>query len=101
MNKRERVIAAFKGRETDHVAVCMWKHVPPQYWADDDAFAAYQAKFLHDTDVDFMKLSGDKYFWWPAPILKEIENPANLYQMKPLGPNHPYIRGRSSGRRKW
>ena len=93
MNKRERVTAAFKGQETDHVAVCMWKHVPPAYWADDDAFAAYQAKFLHDTDVDFMKLSGDKYFGWPAPILQEIENPANLYQMKPLGPNHPYIRG--------
>ena len=43
MNKRERVTAAFKGQETDHAAVCMWKHVPPQYWADDDAFAAYQA----------------------------------------------------------
>ena len=43
MNKRERVTAAFKGQETDHAAVCMWKHVPPQYWVDDDAFAAYQA----------------------------------------------------------
>ncbi len=93
MNKRERVTSAFKGQETDHAAVCMWKHVPPQYWADDDAFAAYQAKFLHDTDVDFMKLSGDKYFGWPAPVLKEIGNPANLYRMKPLGPNHPCIRG--------
>lgn len=62
MNKRERVAAAFKGQETDHVAVCMWKHVPPEFWGDDDKFAEEQARFLHSTDVDFMKLSGDKFF---------------------------------------
>ena len=59
MNKRERVVAAFQGRETDHVPVCMWKHVPQKYWTDDDAFAAHQAASYRNTDVDFMKLSGD------------------------------------------
>ncbi len=93
MDKRERVTAAFKGLETDHVPVCMWKHVPAEFWQDDDRFAAEQARFLHNTDVDFMKLSGDKYFGWPAPVLTEIENPANLLWMKPLGPDHPFIRG--------
>mgnify|MGYP003489012746 CR=1 FL=1 len=38
MNKRERVIAAFQGKETDHVPVCMWKHVPAELWDDDDKF---------------------------------------------------------------
>lgn len=33
MNKRERVTAAFRGQETDHVPVCMWKHVPQAFWA--------------------------------------------------------------------
>ena len=93
MNKRERVTAAFKGEETDHVPVCMWKHVGPEFWGDDDQFAREQARFLHNTDVDFMKLSGDKYFGWPAPVLTEIKNAASLLWMKPLGPDHPYIRG--------
>ncbi|MBQ6233010.1 MAG: hypothetical protein IJJ80_05830 [Clostridia bacterium] len=93
MNKRERVTAAFRGQETDRVPVCMWKHVPPEYWANDDKFAEYQAKFLRDTDVDFMKLSGDKYFGWPAPILQGLEKAEDLYRIQPLGANHPYIRG--------
>ena len=93
MNKRERVTAAFKGLETDHVAVSMWKHVPSEFWGDDDRFAREQARFPHSTDVDFMKLSGDKFFGWPAPVLKDIENASSLLWMKPLGPNHPYIRG--------
>ena len=93
MNKRERVTAAFKGLETDHVPVCMWQHVPPEYWGNDDKFAQVQAKFLKDTDVDFMKLSGDKYFGWPSPILEGIEKAEDLMQVRPLGPLHPYIRG--------
>ncbi len=93
MNKRERVTAAFHGRETDHVPVSMWKHVPRGYWDDDDKFAAFQAQFLEDTDVDFMKLSGDKYFGWPSPVLEGIEKAEDLYRVEPLGANHPYIRG--------
>ena len=93
MNKRERITAAFRGEPTDHVPVCMWKHVPPEYWSDDDRFAQYQAKFLRDTDVDFMKLSGDKFFSWPSPVLKNIENADDLFRLKSLGPDHPYIRG--------
>ena len=93
MTKKERTLAAFQGKEVDHVPVCMWKHVPPEFWGNDDRFAAEQARFLHDTDVDFMKLSGDRFFGWPSPVLKDIENPANLLRMKPLGPDHPYIRG--------
>ncbi len=93
MNKRERVTAAFKGQETDHVPVCMWQHVGPEYWGDDDKFASVQAKFLRDTDVDFMKLSGDKYFGWPAPALANIEKAEDLYRVRPLGADHPFIRG--------
>ena len=62
MDKRERVVAAFRGQETDHVPVCMWKHVPQKYWSDDDLFAECQVNAFKNTDVDFMKLSGDRYF---------------------------------------
>ena len=92
MNKRERVIAAFKGLETDHVPVSMWKHVPSEYWDDDDKFAQHQAEFFKNTDVDLMKLSGDKYFGWPSDILKNIESAKDLYKIEPLGPDHPYTR---------
>lgn len=93
MNKRERVIAAFQGKETDHVPVCMWQHVPPEYWDDDDRFAQYQIDAYRHTDVDFVKLSADKYFGWPAPVLDGITSAKQLYGIKPLGPNHPFIRG--------
>ena len=93
MNKRERVIAAFHGQEVDHVPVCMWQHVPPEYWADDNLFAKKQLDAYKNTDVDFMKLSGDKYFGWPSPVLKGIEKADELYNLEPLGENHPWIRG--------
>ena len=93
MNKRERVIAAFHGQETDHVPVSMWQHVPPEYWGDDNLFVKKQLDFYKNTDVDFMKLSGDKYFGWPSPLLKTIEKADELYNLEPLGPNHPWIRG--------
>lgn len=93
MTRRERVTAAFQGKETDHVPVCMWKHVPQQNWGDDRDFAACQLEAYKATDVDFMKLSGDKYFTWPAPVLENIGNADELYKIEPLGPMHPYIRG--------
>ena len=93
MTKRERVIAAFQGKETDHVPVCMWKHVPEEFWGDDDKFAECQADFFKTTDVDFMKLSGDKFFGWPSPVLENITSAEELYNIKPLGADHPYLRG--------
>jgi len=93
MTKRERVIAAFQGKETDHVPVCMWKHVPEAFWGDDDKFAECQADFLKSTDVDFMKLSGDKFFGWPSPVLENITSAEELYNIKPLGADHPYLCG--------
>ena len=92
MDKRERVIAAFRGEEADHVPVCMWKHVPQRYWADFDAFAECQAAFYRATDVDFMKLSGDGFFGWPSPVLSPAMKAADLYKAEPLGAHHPYIR---------
>ena len=101
MNKRDRVTAAFRGQETDRVPVCMWKHVPQKYWADEEQFAECQASFYRETDVDFMKLSGDGYFPWPAPALEGIEKAEDLYRLEPLGSLHPHIRARFAGRERW
>lgn len=93
MNKRERVIAAFHGQEVDHVPVCMWTHVPHELWDDDDKFVQCQVDFVKQTDVDFAKLSADKYFCWPAPVLDGITKAEDLYKIEPLGADHPFIRG--------
>lgn len=93
MNKRERVIAAFHGQEVDHVPVCMWKHVPHELWDDDDKFVQCQVDFVKATDVDFAKLSADKYFGWPAPALEGIAKAEDLYKIEPFGADHPFIRG--------
>jgi len=70
----------------------MWKHVPEDFQQDDKLFAKYQADFVRETDVDFLKMSGDKYFGWPLPILRNIENTEELYKLEPLGNAHPFIR---------
>lgn len=92
MNKRELVTAAFRGEELERVPVCMWKHVPEELWGDDDAFVKCQLDAYKESDVDFMKLSADKFFPWPDPILEGIENAEDLYKMKSLGADHPWIR---------
>lgn len=92
MTKKERVLAAFQGKETDHVPVCMWKHVPQDCWGDDDKFVESQRSTYKNTDVDFVKLSADGFFGWPDPVLKNIQSAKELYNFKPLGENHPWIR---------
>lgn len=92
MDKRERVRRAFKGEEVDHVPVCLWKHVPPSEW-ETEKFIKAQLDFYRETDVDFIKLSADGYFGWPAEELQGIERAGELYGLKPFGPEHSYIRG--------
>ena len=93
MTKRERVIAAFEGKEVDHVPVCMWKHVPGEYQRDFDTFAEYQVNSFKTTGVDFMKLSADGYFGWQSPLLNGIEDVNDLMKLEPLGADHPYVKG--------
>lgn len=100
MDKLERVRRAFRGEETDHVPVCLWKHVASEYWNNDDAFIKQQLDFYKATDIDFIKLSADGYFGWPSPLLNNLNHAKTLYQMKPLGQNHPFIRGQIERTRK-
>ena len=99
MDKIERVKRAFKGEEVDHVPVCLWKHIPPTLWKDE-LFIKAQMDFYKATDVDFIKLSADKYFCWPAAALKDIQSAKQLYELKPLGPHHSYIRGQINRTKK-
>lgn len=90
MNKRERLEAFFKGQEMDHVPVGLWRHFPASQ-SHGQAYIDAQMAFYRETDQDFVKISCDGYFGFPNPVLKDIQNPKELYQMKRIGADHPFI----------
>ncbi len=90
MNKRERLEAFFNNQEVDHVPVGLWRHFPPEE-SHGQAYVDAQMKFYRDTDQDFVKISCDGYFGFPNPVLKNLEKPEDLFAIKPLGKDHPFI----------
>ena len=49
-------------------------------------------KWYRDTDQDFIKIMCDGYFGYPNETLEKMENVSQLYDMKPLGSGHKFIR---------
>lgn len=92
MNKRERVTAAFQGKEVDHVPVCFWRHFSPDTERGEDIVDVH-LKFLRETDEDFLKLQSDGFFGYPVKTLKELEKPEDLFHIEAISENDPFIRG--------
>ncbi len=46
------------GQEVDHVPVCMWQHVPPEYWGDDDDSQFEYVDYYDDYDEDYSENDG-------------------------------------------
>lgn len=91
MNKRERVIAALEGKSTDHVPVGFWYHFPPQNQIGEACINAH-IDYYRQTNQDFIKIMCDGYFGYPNDTLINMKSTSDLYNMKPLGANHPFIR---------
>lgn len=91
MNKKERVLAALENREVDHVPGAFWFHFP-QEQASGQACVDAHLKWYRDTDQDFIKVMCDGYFGYPNETLVKMENVSQLYDMKPLGSDHKFIR---------
>lgn len=91
MNKRERVIAALENRETDFVPVGFWYHFPEEKQHGKACIDAH-IDFYRKTNQDFIKIMCDGYFGYPNDVLVNMKNVSDLYNMKPLGKNHPFIR---------
>ena len=49
-------------------------------------------KFYRDTDVDFLKISSDGYFGWPAKVLEDLQDTAALYEIEHISPDSPFMR---------
>ncbi len=92
MNKRERVLAAFHNQETDYVPGCFWRHYTPELERGEDVVDAH-LKFYKETDVDFLKISSDGFFGWPAKTLENLTDPAQLYNMEHMEMDSSFIRG--------
>ena len=87
MDKRTRVLKALKKEPVDHVPVGFWHHFSGE---EEHGEACVQAhlKYYRDTDLDFLKVMSDG-FSYPIPEIKTVED---WWQLKPLGPDHPFIR---------
>lgn len=92
MNKRERVLKVLRNEEVDYVPGCFWRHYSPELERGEDVVQAH-IKFYHETGVDFIKISSDGYFGWPAEALKDITDTKQLYDIEHIGKDHPFIRG--------
>ena len=91
MNKRERVIAALENREVDRVPVGFWYHFPEEKQIGRPCIDAH-LDFYRQTNQDFIKIMCDGYFGYPNKTLMNMKSVSDLYNMKPLGENHPFIR---------
>lgn len=91
MNKRERVLAALENREVDRVPVGFWHHFPPEM-AKGQACIDAHLNYYRATGQDFIKIMCDGYFGFPNEVLSNMKEVADLYRMKPLGKDHPFIR---------
>lgn len=91
MNKRERVIAALEGKETDYVPVGFWYHFPEKNQKGQACIDAH-LNFYKSTNQDFIKVMCDGYFGYPNDVLINMKSVSDLYNMKPLGKEHSFIR---------
>ena len=97
--KKELVQAALNNQPVDRVPVGFWFH----YLADEshaDAFVdpnlakqniAGHRAFYERFNPDFIKLMSDGYFIYPNEGLQKVTSVEDLRDVRPLGPNHPWI----------
>lgn len=91
MNKRERVYAALHNQETDYVPGCFWRHYTIPMQKGQDIVEAHM-EFYRETDVDFIKISGDGYHGWPEETVKNLQDVSELYNIGHLTLDHPFIK---------
>lgn len=92
MTKRERVLNAMNNQPVDRPPVSFWFHFPLEMDLDKECVEAH-LDYYRKTDIDYIKIMCDGFFDYPNPIIPEIKKPEDWFQMKPLGKDHPFIRG--------
>lgn len=83
-SKRERVMAAVEGRESDRVPVSFWYHFHLEH-PSGAPLAEAELAFARKYDPDFLKVMHDLKLDLPAGMTL-IENPKDWAKIKPLPP---------------
>ena len=79
-------------QETDKVPVSFWFHFPLDMDLEKECVEAH-LPYYKQCDIDFIKIMCDGFFDYPNEIIPTIQKPEDWFRMKPLGENHPFIRG--------
>ena len=91
MTKKERVLHAFHNEPVDRVPIALWYHFSP-----DDDFGQEtideHLRLYREADFDLIKVMCDGYFNYPNPGIAQIKKPEDWFNLKPMGPDHPFIR---------
>ena len=79
MNKKERISAAFAGKEVDYVPSAFWFHFPDDRFYGDKAVEAH-LDFYRKTDVDLLKVMNEHQYQFDIPI----KTPSDWKKLKPF-----------------
>jgi uroporphyrinogen decarboxylase len=97
-DKREWVARSFRNEETGRVPVGFWFH-----FTEDEVLDGFEhpemfqqnleghRKYYREFQPDFVKIMSDGFFIYPNRIFREAERAADLRNLAPLGPGHPWI----------
>lgn len=99
MSRRDLVIDAIEQRRVERVPVGFWFH-----FADESDFSnglvdssvietninGHQ-KYFDEFKPDFLKLMSDGFFGYPSKIIEEAAYAEDLWKVKAVGENHPWI----------
>ena len=98
-NKRELMKKVFNNEKADRVPIGFWYH----YVSPKNHFRGLEDKDVMDTVIeghkkmyaemqpDFVKIMSDGFFGHPSVNSTKIETTEDLYKIKAVGPDHPWI----------
>lgn len=92
MTKKERLLRAFNNEPVDKVPMGFWYHFSPDEDLRQETVDAH-LKLYRELDMDMIKVMCDGYFNYPNPYIATVTRPEDWLSMKPLGEDHPFIRG--------
>jgi uroporphyrinogen decarboxylase len=98
MNKREWVLKAIDGGQTEQVPTGFWFHFTPDELVDGfvhpemfEQNTAGHHRYYREFQPDFMKIMSDGFFIYPNRALQEAKTAADLLKVKSIGADHPWI----------
>jgi uroporphyrinogen decarboxylase len=86
VNKHERVQAAIRGEEVDHVPAGFWLHFPKEMAFGEAAVDAH-LDFYRETDVDLLKVMNEHLYRVQSPV----HTPADWAKWRPLKVKTSYL----------